>query len=446
ALDQIVTDISSQTDRPFIPAELDLENGQISYKNGQPGLSLDQANLKSAVYQSISNWNVNDVINLRIQAVGVLPDNNQVNSAKSRAQKLIGKSMVLENEISNVTVDDKTLIGWLDFNNGYSEDKIQNYIVNLAPSLKRDPVNAEFNFENGVVTQFRPAQTGLAVDGVALLETLKQKLPLLENGADKTLSYKIPVRSTDPLVKTEDVNNLGIKELLGRGTSTFHHSNETRNFNVQKGASIVNRILVAPGETFSFLKNLGDVSVDSGYKQAYIIRQGHTELDAGGGICQVSTTLFRAMLNAGLNVTSRQNHAYRVSYYEEDMPPGYDATVFIPAPDLKFINDTGHYVLIQNSYDGKNRSLTYEIYGTSDGRKVEISNYRQWGASPPPPDIYIDDPTLAPGQVVQDEHRIPGLKTSFDWKVTRNGQVINQKTFTSVYTPWAAVFRRGPQL
>jgi vancomycin resistance protein YoaR len=85
---------------------------------------------------------------------------------------------------------------------------------------------------------------------------------------------------------------------------------------------------VAPGETFSFNTNLGAVDEAHGFKQAYVIKQGRTEMDVGGGICQVSTTLFRAILNSGLNIIARQNHAYRVRYYEEDMPPGYDATVF----------------------------------------------------------------------------------------------------------------------
>jgi vancomycin resistance protein YoaR len=125
------------------------------------------------------------------------------------------------------------------------------------------------------------------------------------------------------------------------------------------------------------------------------------------------------------------------------MPPGYDATVFIPSPDLKFVNDTGYHVLIQNIYDGVNKKLTYEIYGTSDGRQVDISNYRRWDATPAPPDVYIDDPTLPPGKVVQDEQRIAGLKTAFDWKVTRDGQILHQKTFQSVFAPWAAVYRRG---
>ena len=234
--------------------------------------------------------------------------------------------------------------------------------------------------------------------------------------------------------------------MLGKGTSTFWHSSAIRNINITKGSSIVNRILVAPGDTFSFVKSLGEVSLAAGYKQAYIIRQGKTELDVGGGVCQVSTTLFRAMLDAGLNITERKNHAYRVSYYEEDSKPGFDATVFIPSPDLKFVNDTAHHVLIQSVLDMDNRRLTYEIYGTSDGRKTNITNYRQWDSTPPPPDVWIDDPTLPVGKVVKDEQAIRGLKTAFDWTVTdKDGNILHQKTFQSNFAAWAAVYRRGPQ-
>ncbi|MPM53111.1 hypothetical protein SDC9_99875 [bioreactor metagenome] len=149
------------------------------------------------------------------------------------------------------------------------------------------------------------------------------------------------------------------------------------------------------------------------------------------------------MLDAGLNIIQRQAHAYRVSYYEEDSKPGFDATVFIPSPDLQFINDTGHYVLIQNILDLTNRRLTYEIYGTSDGRKSEITNYHQWDFTAAPPDVWIDDPTLPVGKTIQDEHAIPGLKTAFDWTVIKDGQTLHKKTFTSNYVPWAAVYRRG---
>ena len=117
--------------------------------------------------------------------------------------------------------------------------------------------------------------------------------------------------------------------------------------------------------------------------------------------------------------------------------------MFLPSPDLRFKNDTGNYLLIQSYYDGVNKKLTYEIYGTNDGREVEISNYKKWGAAAAPPDVYIDDPNLPEGKIVKTESRVPGLNTSFDWTVRKNGEILHQQTFVSKYVPWAAVYRRG---
>jgi vancomycin resistance protein YoaR len=166
-------------------------------------------------------------------------------------------------------------------------------------------------------------------------------------------------------------------------------------------------------------------------------------LGDGGGVCQVSTTLFRAVLNAGLPITERQPHAYRVSYYEQDIGPGFDATVFLPSPDLKFKNNTPSYLLIQTKVDQVNKKLTFDIYGTSDGRKVEISPVRIWDKQPPPPDLYQDDPTLPAGTIKQVEHKSWGAKVAFDYKIVRGEEVLSEKTFYSVYRPWQAVYLRG---
>lgn len=442
-LNREVVAISDKINKPFVPSELQFDKGIIAVKIGQIGQKLNETKLKEQIKTTLESWQSNEALELPVDTLGFLPTPDSINQTITKAQKLIGKNFNLTSDIGNLTLDDKTLISWLAFDGSLSYEDVNEFVVSTAKSLKRDPVNAVFKFEDGKVNEFRPALDGIAVDEPKLIAILRSSLDSLINSPDKSAILIIPVITTSPLVRTEDVNNLGIKELLGTGKSTFKHSSTIRNFNVQKGASIINRILVAPGEEFSFIKNLGEVTLEAGYKKAYIIRQGKTELDVGGGICQVSTTLFRAMLSAGLDITARTPHAYRVGYYEEDSPPGYDATVFIPKPDLKFKNDTGHYVLIQSTYDGTNKSLTYEIYGTSDGRKVEITNYRKWGTAPPPPDVWIDDPTLPPGKVVQDEHRIAGLKTAFDWKVTRNTETLREQTFQSYYVPWAAVYRRG---
>jgi vancomycin resistance protein YoaR len=445
-LNQVIENITSQIDKPFIPTELILKDKKISTNSGSIGLSVDKNKLQEQILNNLSYGNFSETISIPVNYIGSIPDENQINQTISRTQKIIGKSIVLITPSDRVTINDQTLISWVDFDNGFQKDKIASYSQNTAQSFKHDPIDAVFKFENGKVLEFQTAKNGITVDPDQLSQDIISAFTNLENSDKTNFEFSLSYQSIEPKITNSEANNLGIKELIGSGTSTFKHSSATRNINITKGSSIVNRILVAPGDTFSFVKSLGEVTLEAGYAKAYIIRQGKTELDVGGGICQVSTTLFRAMLNAGLDITERKAHAYRVSYYEEDSKPGFDATVFIPSPDLKFINDTGHYVLIQSVLDMNNRRLTYEIYGTSDGRKTEITNYRQWDATPAPPDVWIDDPTLPVGKVVQDEHAIPGLKTAFDWTVKdKDGKIIHQKTFQSNFVPWAAVYRRGPQ-
>ena len=236
---------------------------------------------------------------------------------------------------------------------------------------------------------------------------------------------------------------MGIKELIGRGTSTYFHSISGRVYNVSLAASRINGTLVKPGDTFSFNDTLGDVSSFTGYQQAYIISDGKTILGDGGGVCQVSTTLFRAALNAGLPILERQAHAYRVGYYEQNSPPGLDATVYGPSPDFKFKNDTPAYILIQAKANSKNYSLVFELYGASDGRVATISKPVVSGVTAPPEDRYQDDPSLPTGQTKQIDFKAWGAKVTFNYSVTRDGEQIYKRTFISNYRPWQAVYLRG---
>jgi len=446
-LSQEIEAIASQINQPFVPTQLIIDKNDIKVEPGVTGLSLNQPELQEKIISYLSQGNFSQPISINTVTVGTIPNSDQIDQTMLRARRLISKSINLLTDTDNITVTDQTLVSWLGFNQDFDQEKILSYSQNLTDSLQRQPIDAVFKFEQGRVLEFQPARNGLTFDVTKLSQEIISVLSELERSDQTQLSLKLSYQTLLPKINNSDVNNLGIVELLGSGSSSFKHSSNNRNINIVKGASIINRILVAPGDTFSFVKALGPVSTQAGYTKEYIIRQGRTELDVGGGICQVSTTLFRAMLNSGLNITERKAHAYRVSYYEEDSKPGFDATVFIPSPDLKFINDTGHYVLIQSLVDLDNRRLTYEIYGTSDGRQTVISNYRQWGYTPPPPTVWIDDPTLPVGKAVKSESAVPGLKTSFDWTVTASdGHILHQKTFTSNFVPWAAVYRRGPSL
>lgn len=325
----------------------------------------------------------------------------------------------------------------------FSEEKIHNAISPLNEKINIEPVEALFSFDNGKVTAFKPSSDGQSIDEQSLIEKVSSKIPDVISGSQKSIVIEIPIKKVSPKVTTDKANNLGIKELIGIGTSLYQHSIPNRAFNVGLAASRINGILVAPGEDFSFDKALGDVSSFTGYKQAYVISNGKTVLGDGGGVCQVSTTFFRALLNAGLPITERHAHAYRVGYYEEDSPPGVDATIYSPTVDLKFKNDTGHYILIQTAIDPVEQRLTFFLYGTSDGRKSEVSTPVITSQTPPPPVLYQDDPTKPKGFLEQTDFEAWGANVYFTRTVTRDGQTLISERYDSNYQPWQAIYIRG---
>jgi len=351
-----------------------------------------------------------------------------------------------ENFLSNISLITRSYINSFSLATSfqYSEEKLLETLSPFIRKINKDPVNALFTFQDGKVTAFRPSEDGQAVDVDQIKNTLNSKIPALFSGNESgNIFIPIPIKIILPKITTDKVNNLGIKELIGAESSLFQHSIPGRIFNVNLASSRLNGILVAPNEEFSFNKALGDVSSFTGYKQAYIIQNGRTVLGDGGGVCQVSTTFFRALLDAGLPITERHAHAYRVGYYEQDGPPGFDATIYVPTVDLKFKNDTGNYILIQTQIDQDLQKLSFFLYGTRDGRVVEISKPVITNISPAPEDLYQDDPSLPKGTIKQIDYKAEGSRVSFTRKVTKNEKEIISDKFTSNYSPWRSVFLRG---
>lgn len=326
----------------------------------------------------------------------------------------------------------------------FSEDELKKQLLPIIQKVYIAPVDALFTFKNGRVVTFRPSSNGQEVDFEEIKSNLKAKIiPILILERSQAISSAVPISVLEPKISTDKVNNMGIKELIGSGTSLFQRSTTARVFNVTLAATRLNGILVAPNEVFSFNKALGDVSSFTGYKQAYIIKDGRTVLGDGGGVCQVSTTLFRAILNVGLPVVERYAHAYRAGYYEQDSPPGIDATVYVPSVDLKFKNDTENYILIQTEVDPEVQRLTFKLYGTRDGRQVTLSKPVITSQTPPPPPLYQDDLTLPKGVLKQVDFQAWGANVYFTRQVNKNGKIIINEKFTSNYQPWRAVYLRG---
>ncbi len=417
-------------------------SADIQIKEGKDGTQLD----KDTLEKNISDFLTRGIFNGRLPLTALPP---KISTGRARKAKLvletsITKPLILKFESSSWTIDAKQLLTLLDLASGQDrlldKDKAFDFLNQVASQIDR-PVQEgqfEFNQQTQRATAFNPSQEGRKLD------VDKTYLLLTQAYAEETSGdIALPVDIVKPKIATADVNNLGIKQLLGQGISYFAGSIPNRIYNIGLTASKINGVLVAPGDIFSFNQTVGDISAATGFKPAYVIKEGRTVLDDGGGVCQDSTTLFRAVLNAGLPIAKRTAHAYRVGYYEQGFPPGLDATVYYPSVDFQFKNDTAHYILIQAYVKGN--ALFVNLYGTSDGRISTISTPIVKNQTPPPPDLRQDDPTLPKGTVKQVDWAAWGANVTFTRTVTRGNDTLVNETWYSNYKPWQAVYLVGTQ-
>jgi vancomycin resistance protein YoaR len=315
----------------------------------------------------------------------------------------------------------------------------QALLASWSTKINQPATNVQVQESSG---QLAIAQVGK--DGSTLDVTAAQQ-QLAALAADQTLpagrTITLSVQDVAAPVNPQNLASLGIVQLIGTATTSLGGSPGSRLFNIALGQKTLNGILVQPGDTFSTIGALGPVDEAHGYEDGLSIIGNRTIPEPGGGLCQVSTTLFRAVLNAGLPVVERVAHSYRVEYYEVGVGPGLDATIYEPGPDFKWKNDTGHAILIQSHIADGN--ITFDLYGTSDGRVSSVPTPTILSQTPAPAPIYTDTNTLPKGATQQIEISHPGAVTTVTYTVTRNGSVINQQTFKSDYQPWPAQYLVG---
>lgn len=329
---------------------------------------------------------------------------------------------------------------------GLNTDALRNFLANIAPGLSRNPQNARFIFNDDTrkLEVIQPAVIGRALDVDSSLTQINQQIL---NGQH---TINLVMQTTNPPV-TDDTTgeSLGITELTSSYTSYFYGSDASRINNIKIASSRFHGLLVAPGETFSMADALGDVSLDTGYSEALIIYGDRTIKGVGGGVCQVSTTLFRTVFFGGYQVDERWSHAYRVKYYEQTSSGGHnedlaglDATVFAPEVDFRFTNDSPYWLLME-TYMGQN-SLTWKFYSTSDGRSVDWSTSGLENIVEPPTPLYTENPDLDKDEIKQVDWAVDGADVSITRTVTRDGSVIHDDVFNTHYLPWQAKYEYGP--
>src|SRR3989338_3061664 len=370
---------------------------------------------------------------------------DQTGSAVQSLEKiLVVESFVFKYGKQKWPLEKTDLISWLEFQIferevvvGLNQEKVFAFLAVIAEKINVESQDAKFKLVDGRVTEFQASQDGQEFDLDATYRKINNQLLL---GFEPEI--ELVVKVTKAKVATAELNNLGIKELIGRGTSNFKGSPVNRRHNIAVGAASLNGILIAPNEEFSLLKALGPVDAEHGYKQELVIKGDRTIPEFGGGLCQIGTTTFRAALRSGLPITQRRNHSYRVIYYE---PAGMDATIYNPYPDMKFLNDTGAHILFTTRIEGD--ELIFELYGTKDGRTVEISPDPPsiYNVTSPGPARYIETEELKPGEKRRVESAHPGADTYFKYTITYPNGEVKEQDFYSHYVPWAEVWLVGKE-
>ena len=413
-------------------------------KNIEPFLLLQQSGTVPMVIneQAPAGVNVEDTARL---AESILSQAFTINPADPAAGK--GPWTIEPKDLASLLViEQKDEQGNHTYTLSVNRPALEAYITSIAPGLQVDPVNARmiFNDDTRQLEVIASAVVGTSVDVEQSVDSILQKL---QNGEHQA---SLIMKTVDPAVKDDSkAADLGITELVAETTSYFYGSDAARVQNIRAGAASFHGVMVGPGEVFSMAEYLTDITLDNGYAEAPIIVGDQTVDGIGGGICQVSTTVFRNAFYAGFPIVERHPHAYRVGYYEQQSNgwvdnnlAGLDATVYVPLVDFKFRNDTPYWLLME-TYPTDN-SLTWKFYSTSDGRQVDWWSTGITDVITPPEPIYREDPTLPSGTIKQVDWEVNGATVEVYRTVTVNGVVTIQDTIRTTYVAWPAGYNYGP--
>ncbi len=317
------------------------------------------------------------------------------------------------------------------------------FLRTLSPALSTAPVDGRFDFDpaSGQLTATSPSTGGRALK---VGETIAQ----LEAAVFEPMQRRVAM-VFEPIPPRYPVGisaaELGISELVSEATTYFWGSWPNRRSNIALGAGKLAGIIVAPGEEFSFNAHLGPITADEGYLEGSVILGGATVTGIGGGICQVSTTMFRAAFSGGYAITERNSHGYRVGYYEyAGAGPGLDAAIWQPDVDLRFQNNTPHHLLIESAFLPTQDALQFRFYSTRHWHTtVEQAVIRD--IVPAPPDGFVAAEDLALGQIRQIDYSADGA----DVWVTRDiyagdGSLVKRDQVFTHYQAWQAVYEVAP--
>jgi len=440
-------EIVAKTDIPERDATIEIVNLEPKVMAEKAGQKIDQEKARNLILASFGDLKLKSQVNIVVETIQPKIVASVASERLEQTKKVLNNKITLTGKDKTFTLEPKDIALLIDFVQAedlvrrkpaldleINQEKLKKYLEGLAKDINQEAKDAKFNIANGKVSTFQLAQTGYEVEIDKAVGELTTAI------LDQKTKYELPIKVVEPEIKSAAEN--GIKEIVGSATTNYYNSSTNRRRNIQAGAKALHGVIVKPGEEFSTIAHITPVDASNGYVPELVIIDNQTKPEYGGGLCQVSSTLFRAALNTGLKITERTNHSYRVPYYEP--PIGMDATIYEPKPDFKFINNMDHPILIQASVDNEASAITFTFYGTKDDRKVEMSKPVAYDITPAPDPIYTESDTLAQGEIKRIDTAHAGAKADFTYKVTLLGKVLQDTNFHSDYTPWPAKYLYGP--
>jgi len=448
--------LAREVNRPVRDADLTVDGLHAAVTSSQVGLDVDQAATYQLLLERIASFSGGEVELVVRETPPFIAD---VSETQALVETMVSSPLVLSPNfeaqgalvedleswtLSREAISNMLIIRQVKEDDGQAkltveldQEKLGAYVENLADQIEQFPENARFDFDapTGVLTPTVHSREGRALDTAETMQLINAQVVTTNR------EITLPILAVRPQVADDDGPNLGIVELVSEGTTSFKGSSAGRAQNIQIAASKFHGLVIPPDQTFSFNEHLGEVSAETGYEESVIIFGDRTRGGIGGGVCQVSTTAFRAAFWGGYSILERSPHGFRVRWYEP--PVGLDATVYAPVVDLKFLNDTPYHLLIETEANLQTGVLSFRFYSTKTGRTVEMEGPLEENVIPHGPPVYEDDPTLPEGTTKQVEWARDGVDVTLYRIIKEGDEVISREKFFSRYRPWQDVYLVG---
>ena len=446
-----VARLSSIVDAPAHDPKLHMEGTTLVVKDGKPGRMLLVDETVARMRETLSLLVSQQQVTVATRELAPRVTNAAVQAARARVVDLISQPVTIKVNNKEFVWSSEDLARMIEIVQQSDKNGIDSYQVFL------NPYQIERRMEViGQTTQTIPVYPRVAWNG-GDLQIIKAGAPgwrinkhesrdLLVNNVDQGIrTVELNPRYVAVPINKNNLASLGITELVSEGKSDFTGSAPYRVTNIQAGLVLLDGVLIAPGDEFSFDDTIGDIDDTNGFVKGYAIVESRTQLEFGGGICQDSTTVFRAAFWAGLPITERWGHSFYISWYDKYGPTGMDATIFTGGPDLKFLNDTGHWLLMQTYSNPKTGVASVRLYGTSPKRKVEMTQVIRDRVTAPTAPVYVTDPEQPAGAVKQSDHARDGLTIEIVRTVTdADGTARDPDKYTTRFKPWPNIYVFNP--